>query len=101
MLLAHRNRGGFDRPYRLERPWTFYRFPVTTHKRDVIFFYPGGSASGCTRSGKVIPNVAGVGRNRWENKRYSDHRRFWVQTSQLRNSNQYLFSGIKCEYSKP
>jgi len=75
-------------------------FPVTTHKRDVIFFYPGGSASGCTRSGKVIPNVAGVGRIVGKQAVFRPSK-VWVPDLATKKFKSIPFSGIKCEYSKP
>ena len=68
-------------------------------KSDYLFFY-GDPGIGCTRSGKDIPNLVGVGRiNR--NQGTFRPSKLWVADLTTKKFKPLSVSGIKCEYSEP
>jgi hypothetical protein len=72
-------------------------FPALT-KSDYLFFY-GDPAIGCTRAGKDIPNLVGVGKIiRRQGFRPA---KLWVADLTTKKFKPLSVSGIKCEYSEP
>jgi hypothetical protein len=68
-------------------------------KSDYLFFY-GDPAIGCTRSGKDIPNVVGVGRIIRKQGIFRPSK-LWVADLATKKFKSLSVSGIKCEYSEP
>lgn len=68
-------------------------------KSDYLFFY-GDPAIGCTRSGKDIPNLVGVGRIIRKQAIFRPAK-LWVADLGTKKFRSISTSGIKCEYSEP
>lgn len=68
-------------------------------KADYIFFY-GDPAIGCTRSGKDIPNLVGVGRIIRKQGIFRPSK-LWVADLTTKKFEPISIRGVKCEYSEP
>jgi hypothetical protein len=70
-------------------------FPVTA-RDNVFFFHPAGSPQVCTRSGKVIPDAAGVGRIVRKQALFRPSK-LWVPDLATKKFKSVSPAGIKCE----
>ena len=68
-------------------------------RSDYLFFY-GDPAAECTRSGKDIPNLVGVGKIMRKQGIFRPSR-LWVADLATKKLKSISLSGIKCEYSEP
>jgi len=68
-------------------------------RSDYLFFY-GDPAAGCTRSGKDIPNLVGVGKVMRKQGIFRPSK-LWVADLATKKFKSISISGIKCEYSEP
>ena len=68
-------------------------------KTDYLFFY-GDPGIQCTRSGKDIPNLVGLGRI-YRKQAIFRPSKLWVADLTTKKFKSISISGIKCEYSEP
>ena len=68
-------------------------------KTDYLFFY-GDPGIHCSRSGKDIPNLVGVGKI-YRKQAIFRPSRMWTADLATRKFKSISISGIKCEYSEP
>ena len=73
-------------------------FPALV-KTDYLFF-TGDPAIGCTRSGKEIPNLVGVGKILRKRAIFQPSK-LWVADLKTKKFKSISTSGIKCGYSEP